>query len=342
MNHVGKSIERITVDGCSPTAPTEEYLAMLRQGGVNCWHMSGTGDLRSLAQWHEFLAQHTEEVALARSERQIREIAAGGKIAVTFGWQWADPLIDPRFNDWASRPPRTSLRAYYVLGLRVVNLTYNVANQFAGGCLDPVVGLTRAGQWLVATMQELGILVDCGGHTGERASLDIIEMAQRPVVCTHSNVLALNDNPRNTSDRVIEGIARTGGVFGVSAINAFMRWNRDSIPNGRASVERANVGRFVDELDYLKHLVGVDHVGFGFDFTHGAPPVNIDPEQSSLLTPEMTYPMVDTIEYVEGLEDITCIGAIEAALRERGWHEDEIRKCYGDNWMRVYRAAWGG
>jgi len=46
-------------------------------------------------------------------------------------------------------------------------------------------------------------------------------MATRPVVCSHSNVNALNDNPRNISDRVIKGIADTGGLIGVNAVSVF-------------------------------------------------------------------------------------------------------------------------
>ena len=70
-----------------------------------------------------------------------------------------------------------------------------MANQFGGGCLDPTVPLTIQGKYLVAQMQELGILVDCGGHTGEQTSLDIIAMARRPVVITHGNVQASTTIP---------------------------------------------------------------------------------------------------------------------------------------------------
>src|SRR5665811_514552 len=94
---------------------------------------------------------------------------------------------------------------------------------------DRQMPLTRSGEFLVRKMQEMGILVDCGGHTGERSSMDIIRIAKRPVICSHSNVKALNDNPRCTSDRVIDGIARTGGVFGLCAVDAFMTWGYQDV-----------------------------------------------------------------------------------------------------------------
>jgi hypothetical protein len=84
------------------------------------------------------------------------------------------------------------------------------------------------------------------------------------------NVLALNDNPRNTSDHVIEGIAKTGGVFGVPAVDGFMTWSRKDAPKAMTGPfpSRARVPRYVDELDYLKRLVGVDHIGLGPDWVN--------------------------------------------------------------------------
>jgi membrane dipeptidase len=210
---------------------------------------------------------------------------------MVFGWQDSSALEEGHAgNDWRdSLPPVTNLRAWYELGLRVANLQYNMANQFGGGCLDPTVPLTIQGKFLVAQMQEIGILVDCGGHTGEQTSLDIIAMARRPVICSHSNVLALNDNPRNTSDRVIEGIAKTGGVFGVTAMDGFMTWSRKDAPLAMTGPypKTATVSRYVDEFDYLKKLVGIDHIGLGPDFINDLEP--IDPSHSVEFPTTMTY-----------------------------------------------------
>ena len=84
--------------------------------------------------------------------------------------------------------------------------------------LDPKAPLTTQGRYLIGTMQDMGILVDCCGHTSEQTALDIIAMARRPVVITHGNILGLNDNPRNSSDRVIEGVAKTGGLMGATSL----------------------------------------------------------------------------------------------------------------------------
>ncbi len=329
----------IVVDGCSPSAPTTHYLSLLRQGGVDSWSVSMLPTLLQMSALHEFVDKHSKEVGIAKTAGDIRRLKAEGKISLTIGWQEADLFAMKGESDWWSKPPKTTMRLFYEAGLRVVGLIYNLTNQFAGGCLDPHIGLTKAGRVMVAEMQKLGILVDVGGHMGEQSSLDVIAMAERPVVATHSNLAALNPNPRNTSNRVIEGIARTGGLFGVSAIDPFMSWSSADAGKRTQPRVRANVKRYVDELDYLKRLVGVDHIGIGGDFTVGSTS-KIVPDESFAFPPEMTY-VQDPIQYAQGFEDISKLPAVRAEMVARGWRKDEIDKVMGENWMRVYAATIG-
>ena len=67
-------------------------------------------------------------------------------------------------------------------------------------------------------------------HNGEQTNLDIIAMARRPVAITHGFCKALNDNPRNSSDRVIEAMAKTGGLMAVAALDAFLTWKATDAP----------------------------------------------------------------------------------------------------------------
>lgn len=327
----------VVVDGCSPSAPTMEYIGLLRQGGVDSWSVSMLPTLLQMTALLEFAAVNSKDVEIAKTAADIRRIKREGKISLTLGWQEADMFAMRGESDWWSRPPKTTMRLFHEVGLRVVGLVYNLTNAFAGGCLDPHIGLTKAGRTLVADMQKMGILVDVGGHMGERSSLDVIAMAERPVVCTHSNLQALNRNPRNTSNQVIEGIAKTGGLFGVSAIDPFMSWGVEDVGKRQQPRQRADIGRIVDEFDYLKKLVGVDHIGIGGDFTFGSTS-SIYPEESFAFPPEMTY-VQDPIQYARGFEDISKLPAVRAEMVRRGWKPDEIDKVMGENWMRVYEAT---
>ena len=188
----------------------------------------------------------------------------------------------------------TQLSAYYERGLRIANLSYNPSSFFGGGCLDPMTPLSRAGRYIVGQMQEMGILVDCS-HSSEQTSLDIVRMATRPVVCSHSNPVAIDDNPRNVSDRLIEGIAKTGGLIGVNPINCFLLWSREDAPHADTGPfpPLASISQYVDMMDYVRRLVGIDYIGIGSDWTIGnprrpdVPPV--PSAKSFTYPPEMIY-----------------------------------------------------
>lgn len=188
------AVQRSTsvVSGLDPSDLTEEYLRMLKAGGVNCWHKS-MGGIQSFADAYNFIDAHSDEIVAATTVRDIRQAHQQGKIALLFGWQEAGVL--PR--NYRGHPVvPTALRAYHQLGLRIVIIVNNVVNVYGGGCLAPSVGITRAGRLLVEEIHKLRIVLDVGGHTGEQTSLDAIAIsAGVPVICSHTNVRALNDNP---------------------------------------------------------------------------------------------------------------------------------------------------
>jgi membrane dipeptidase len=193
-------------------------------------------------------------------------------------------------------------------------------------------------------MQDIGILVDCS-HSGEQTSLDVIKMATRPVVCSHSNPAALDDNPRNVSDRLIEGIAKTGGLIGVNATNCFLVWSRADARHADTGPfpALASISRYVDMIDYIVGLVGVDYVGIGPDWTIGNPPDHTpppDPRKSFYFGPEFQYNQPDGIQYVSDFNTVSDLPVLAAELGRHGYSATDIAKIMGGNWMRVFRQAW--
>jgi membrane dipeptidase len=190
-------------------------------------------------------------------------------------------------------------------------------------------------------MQKLGIVVDVSGHTGVQTALDVIAMAERPVVITHGNVRALNkDNPRTSPDAVIEGVARTGGLMGVAALSQFMMWGGKDAAKAETGPfpAQATLSRYVDEFDYLKKLVGVDHIALGTDFvTPGSG--GGDPAQDFEYPPEMMS-KANEIEFVDGFGSVSGLNNVRAEMQRRGYTAEEIAKILGGNWMRVFGQAW--
>ena len=324
----------LVVNGLDPSSRRPEYLAMLKAGGVNCWHQSVGDDFASFASLLDFCDEYKGQIARAGSVREIRELRRQGVISHLSGWQSADGLMV------GGEPVLRNLRAYRELGLRFCGIAYNVANEFGGGCLDAQVGLTRAGQRLVAEVHRERIILDVGGHTNERTSFDAIALsAGVPVICSHTNVRALNDNPRCSSDRFFEAVARTGGVIGLSAFNDFHA--RKASDAQIARTPQVGLDRHLDQYDHLKRLVGVDHIGLGPDFMEGRNTTGpLSPADNILMAPE-AYSQETPWFYVKGFENIGELPNVTQGLLQRGWSGTEVRKVLGENWLRVYEKIWG-
>ncbi|HSR40969.1 MAG TPA: membrane dipeptidase, partial [Longimicrobiales bacterium] len=133
----------LVVNGLDPSNLWPGYLDMLRDGGVDCWHRGG-GDVQAFSEAYHFFDEHSDRIVPARTVAEIRQARADGKIAHLFGWQSSENL-----QRMSPPPPDpTALRAYYEMGLRIVGIAYNVANQFGAGCIEPQIGLTKAGERL--------------------------------------------------------------------------------------------------------------------------------------------------------------------------------------------------
>lgn len=322
----------VVVEGLDASTLNDEYLAKLEAAGIDTVHKS-MGGFESFVALHKFLDRHPTRIVEALTVRDIRAAHKAGKIAHISGWQSSETLA--RDGD-PIMPAIGNLRGYKQLGLRIVGLVYNVAGPFGGGSLDPSVGLTRAGRRLVEEIHKERLVLDVGGHTAEATSFDAVEMSKGlPVICSHTNLRSVVDNERNMSDKLIERIAATGGVVGLTKVNDFHARVRNSPEPITAQV---GLDKHLDQFDYMKKLVGVDHIALGSDFMWGRNDlVAIIPE----LWPGDVYSNNPPWFMVKDAETVTEFPNVTKGLMERGWSDAEIRKVLGENWLRVYEKVWG-
>jgi len=331
----------IIVDGLDTSIVNEGFLELLKTGGVHCVHKS-MGDAPSYAPMYAFLAKHRDTILPVTTVQEIRDAHRQGKMSMLFGVQHAN-FIEARLpkDPYGNYDMLvTQLRIHYDLGLRIHGICYNVANMFGGGCMDPRVPLTRAGRRLVEEIHKLNILLDVGGHTGEQTSLDALEISSSvPVVCTHTNAFTLNPNARATTDRVLEAIAKTGGVVGITAISDFHLRNPETYKAHGPVSPQAGLDVHLNQYDYFKKLIGPDHIGLGPDFVWGwGETFNHKAEISYTFPPEALSngPAVTIKDY----ENISKLPNVIRGLRQRGWPQADLDKLLGANWLRVYEKAW--
>jgi membrane dipeptidase len=321
----------IIVDGVSPLARRREYLRLYSDGGVTCVavtvaHEMAAGEAaKELGGWLRFIDSRSD-VALVRTAADVEQAKRGGTLGLVLHFQGTDQFEDDL----------DLVEAYRALGVRMVQLTYNVKNRVGDGCDERTdAGLSRFGVALIERLNANGIIVDCA-HTGYRTTMDALEVSTKPVVFSHANARSLFDTPRNITDEQAQAVARTGGLIGVNVVPYFI-----------ARSARPTLDQFIAHIDHWVKIAGIDHVGLGLDYFDGQQPFATDEEAdriwaasvaSGRWNPE-TYPRPPHY-YPEGLSTPAELPNLTKQLLTRGYSAADTKKILGGNWMRVFRAVW--
>ncbi|MCP4256200.1 MAG: hypothetical protein GY774_01580 [Planctomycetes bacterium] len=218
---------------------------------------------------------------------------------------------------------------YYKLGVRQMNFAYNVRNHMAdGGGADPKRdgGLSKAGIRLVREMNRVGMVVDCT-HSSNKTCLDAAKHSTKPIVLSHSNAYGAYKLARNSPDKVIKAVVKTGGVICTNGLGGFLN------KAGNAGPE--DIARHVN---YVKKLVGAKHTCWGSD--HLTPQAYVDALDFVLRNPESYPPELGYGSKTQIAQPGDIWGAVPILEKKYGWTEKEIRGFLGENLLRVYKANW--
>ena len=359
------SIDRVMEDGSDFGVLSElghMDLPRMAEGGVDLQFFAiwvspsylpkGEGDTDSSAiranemidALERILRKYPDKVALATTAKEAREIAQSGRIAAAIGLEGGH-IIENSLE---------KLREFYGRGARYMTLTWNNTNDWADAAKEETEngtthgGLTDFGVEVVREMNRIGMIVDVS-HVSESTFWDVMEVADHPVIASHSCAYGICPHYRNLKDDQIKAIAKNGGVIGVNFYPAYLDSTYNRLENkayeaskaerdSLREVYRENLGEYyrlsreiigremagytipvtaiVDHIDYIVHLVGVDHVGLGSDFD-GVPALPV------------------------GIEDVTKLPELTRILLERGYDEIEIKKILGGNFLRVFEEVAG-
>jgi membrane dipeptidase len=311
----------------------DEYLDMYIKGGVTAVAPSVGGFYNALTSFKDiagFLHHIPKrgDVFIVKTAADIERAKREGKLGLIFHFQGTEPFDDDL----------NLVDAYHALGVRMVQLTYNVKNRVGDGCDERTdAGLSNFGVKLIERLNAKGIVVDCA-HTGYRTSMEAAEVSAHPVVLSHANARNVFESKRNVGDDLARTIARTGGVVGVNAVSFFLRMDA-----------RPDIEDVLDHIDHFVTLLGIDHVGIGLDFWWGQPPFVGEAEADAMwrkytaagVWKEETYPR-KAQAYPTRLATPAEIPNITHGLIARGYGAEDCKKIIGGNWLRVFRQVWGG
>ena len=279
-------------------------------------------------------ARYPEQMGLAFTADEVAKVEASGRVASLMGIEGGEGIDDSL----------EVLRTLYRLGARYMTLTHFGDTDWADSSNgDPVHnGLTPFGKAVVKEMNRLGMLVDLS-HVSAKTMSDALDVAEAPVIFSHSSARALADHPRNVPDAILKRGAQNGGVVMVNFVpfyvsEAVRRWSADETaeearqkalhPGDPAAVKPAmdawrtahprppvSLKDVADHVDHVRAVAGIDHVGIGADFgdTDGL--------------------VIDGVSGVDSYVDLV------AELAGRGWSDADLKKLTGQNILRVMRAV---
>jgi len=279
------------------------------------------------------IEKYPDRLALALTADDIRRDFKKGKLGSLLGLEGGHAIENSL----------GALRIYYDLGVRYMTLTHNVTLDWADAALDSAKhnGLTTFGDSVVREMNRLGMLVDLS-HVSPATMSDALNVTQAPVIFSHSGARALVDVPRNVPVSILRRVTTNGGIVMVPFVTGFVspavmlyeqstrpvitdlqaKYGKDTAAITREIKQwridhpqpRAALSQVADQIDYVRKVAGVDHVGIGGDFD-------------------------GITEVVEGLEDVSKYPALFAELARRGWSDADLRKLAGENLLRVFSQA---
>jgi membrane dipeptidase len=332
------------LDISQPGCPTHTDLPRLRAGGVGAqfWSVfvpatlqgdaAVSATLEQVDAVHAMTARYAGDLALATTRADVERAWSQGRIASLMGAEGGHS-IDSSLG---------TLRMLHALGVRYMTLTHNDNVPWADSATDEAVlgGLSPFGREVVREMNRLGMLVDLS-HVSADTMRDALDVAQAPVVFSHSSARAVCDHPRNVPDDVLARLADNGGVCMVTFVPKFVsprvrEWDLEAREAAQAAgvdvggdpaydafiaerrltrpAPRAVLDDVVAHCEHVREVAGARHIGLGGD-----------------------YDGVDALP--DGLEDVSAYPRLLAALADRGWSDTDLAGLTSGNVLRVLGEA---
>ncbi len=222
----------------------------------------------------------------------------------------------------------------YGLGVRQLGVTYSESNALGNGMKEDFDGgLTKFGQRCVERMNKVGMLLDVS-HCGQKTGYDAVMYSKKPIIMSHVGAKGVWDIKRMAGDELLKAVGAQGGVVGI-----------ESAPHTTMSGTKMthDLDSVMEHFEYVKNLVGIDHVGFGVDCLYGDH-VGVHHAFAAALSTGETAKSQNSYEevpFVWGLENPTeASWNIVRWLIKHDYKEEEIAKVIGGNAIRVLREVW--
>jgi membrane dipeptidase len=280
-----------------------------------------------IARWNRIIERYSSNLMHVATAADILRAKQDDKVGVIYGFQNAAMM-----GDNADR-----VETFAGLGVRVVQLTYNIRNQLGDGSAEPENrGLTNFGREVIERLNMSHVLIDLS-HSGERTCLDAARFSREPICISHTGCRALNDLPRNKTDEELRLVADNDGFVGIYFM-PFLKADGYPDPDD-----------VVAHLEHAMNVCGEDHVGIGTD--GGTTAVDdleayrditrreLEERQAAGIAAPGEDPGI--VPFLPDLQGPGQFQKLADRLYSRGHSSARIEKILGGNFLRLAEEVWG-
>lgn len=326
MNKSAHRVDALQYNNWSP-----KIFEQLQQGGVHAvhvtiaYHENLRETILNIEQWNLWFERYPQLIMQGRTGDDVRLAKQLGKTAVFFGFQNPSPIEDDI----------GLVEIVHTLGARFMQLTYNNQSLLASGCYEANdSGVTRMGKQVIKEMNRVGLVIDMS-HSGERSTLEAVDLSSRPIAITHANPHAWAPALRNKSDAVIKAVAGRGGMFGFSLY-----------PHHLKDKTECTLESFCHMVARTADMVGVAHIGMGTDLCQDQPDTVVEWMRKGRYTKETDYGEGSASNpgfpnMPAWFQDNRDFDNVAAGLATVGFSPQEVDALMGENWLTFFDNNFG-
>jgi microsomal dipeptidase-like Zn-dependent dipeptidase len=305
---------------------SEKIFLQMREGGVDAIHVTIAYHemfrdmVANIEDWNRHFESFPELIFQGFTGADVRRARREGRTAIFFGFQNPSPIEDDI----------GLVEICYMLGARFMQLTYNNQSLLATGCYEEEdAGVTRMGREVIAEMNRVGMIVDMS-HSGERSTLEAIEISNRPIAITHANPFFWHPARRNKSNSVLQALGQSGGMLGFSLY-----------PHHLKGKSGCSLTSFCEMIARTADLIGVDSLGIGSDLCQDHPDSVVEWMRVGRWTKKIDYGEGNASdsgfpEMPDWFKDNRDFPNIKKGLLTHGFSEKDVAAIMGENWLNFF------
>ena len=275
-----------------------------------------------LKQWDQLFKENSDLIFFGKNFKDIEKARKDNRTAIFFGFQNCSPIEDDI----------NLINEVHSLGCRFMQLTYNNQSLLASGCYEKIdSGVTNFGREAIKEMNKIGIVIDMS-HSGEKSTLDAIDISEKPIAITHANPSFWYKALRNKSTDLLKKLSESNGMLGLSLYAHHLKDGTN-----------CKLESFTEMVARTAEVMGVNNLGIGSDLCLNQPDSVVEWMRNGTWARkknfgEGTKSKPEFPKQPDWFLDARGFKNLNEGLRKVGFSENEVNGILGNNWYNFYKG----